>query len=655
MCGICGTVGRADERELAYMTRVMSHRGPDGDGVELFDGDLPAALGHRRLAIIDPGPSGAQPMQHADRWWITYNGELYNFRELRSELEQLGEHFSTDCDTEVLLRLFAVHGPAMLERLNGIFAFAIWDDVDKRLFVARDRLGVKPLYYLHQDKLFAFASELKALLPYIGKPSLDPTAVADYLTLLWVPDPKTAFREIRKLPAGHFAWVDGDGVTLTQYWDLRFSTERLSESEWRERVAETVTRSVRRQTVSDVPLGSFLSGGIDSSAVVAAMAQEGERVSTYTVGFDEADLEHEIVPDDLVYARRMGTLFDTDYHEEILRPDVLELLPKVVWHLEEPVADPAAISTYLICRAAGTRMPVMLSGMGADEIFAGYPRYLAYRISRALHRVPRPLRRVLEQLVAPAAKPGRPGRLRGPRRNLWKFMRAAGLPADERYLSFSSYYDQAELRQLISPELRTTLAGYDPLAVHRAHFERASGDELSRLLYVDAKTFLPCLNLTYTDKMGMAASVEVRVPLLDDELVALAATIPSDLKLRGWRRKYIFKRSQEGILPKDVIWRRKAGFGAPIRSWLVKDLAPLVDELLSQSAVSKRGLFDPAAVQQLREDNVAGRADNSLRLYALLSFELWCRTFLDRTWSFSDQMEVPIGIELAHGTSGEPA
>jgi asparagine synthase (glutamine-hydrolysing) len=395
--------------------------------------------------------------------------------------------------------------------------------------------------------------------------------------------------------------------------------------------------SVARQTVSDVPLGSFLSGGIDSSAVVAAMASNGSPVKTYTVGFDERDLRHDIVPDDVRYARRVGQLFDTEYHEETLRPEVLDLLPKVVWHLEEPVADPAAISTYLICRAAGEHMPVMLSGMGADEIFAGYPRYLAYRASRALDALPSPALRAAELLMAPLARPGSPGRLRGPRRNLWKFMRASGLDPFERYLSFSSYYDQAELRSVLRPEIAAELDVHDPLATHRRYLaDGATRDELSSLLYVDLKTFLPCLNLTYTDKMGMAASVEVRVPLLDDELVALSARIPSSLKLRGWRRKYIFKRSQEGVLPRDIVWRRKAGFGAPVRAWLENDLAPLVDELLSDSAIESRGLVSAPAVRRLREDNSAGRADYSLRLYALLSFEIWCRTFLDRSWTFSD-------------------
>jgi asparagine synthase (glutamine-hydrolysing) len=635
VCGICGTVGRAERHELGLMTDSMAHRGPDGRGVATFPGNPPAALGHRRLAIIDPSPAGAQPMSFRDRWWITYNGELYNFRELRRELEAEGERFATNCDTEVVLRLFALRGPAMLEQLNGIYAFGVWDDVEKRLFLARDRLGVKPLYYVQQPGLFAFASELRALLPFVERPSLDTNALADYLTFLWVPDPKTAFAEVAKLPPGHFAWADGDRIAVHQWWDLRFEPQALPEQEWRNRVTAEVTDSVRRQTVADVPLGAFLSGGVDSSAVVAAMAAEGETVSTYTVGFAPEDLEHEIVPDDVRWARRVGKLFQTDYHEETLRPDVLELLPKAIWHLEEPVADPAAISTYLICRAASERMPVMLSGMGADEIFAGYPRQLAFRISRWLDTLPAPARRALEAAVSPVAKPGAPGRLRGPRRNLWKYMRASGQPALERYLSFSSYYTQAELRAVLAPELAAELDGYDPLAVHRSYLHQdVGGDELARLLYLDAKTFLPCLNLTYTDKMGMAASVEVRVPLLDDELVALAARIPSDLKLRGLRRKYVFKKSQEGTLPKDVVWRRKAGFGAPLRSWLVKDLAPAVDDLLSPETLQGRGLVDPDSVRRLWDDNVAGKHDYSLRLYALLSLELWCRTFLDRTWTF---------------------
>jgi asparagine synthase (glutamine-hydrolysing) len=642
MCGICGTVGRAIEAELASMTDSMAHRGPDGRGVKIFDGDPPVGLGHRRLAIIDPTPAGAQPMSFADRWWITYNGEVYNFRELRRELEGKGERFLTECDTEVLLRMFAIFGPAMLERLNGIFALAVWDEDEKRLFLARDRLGVKPLYYT-TNGCFAFASELRALLPYIGRPSLDETALADYLSFLWVPDPKTAFREIRKLPPGHYAWVNGNQLVVERYWDLDFEPEQRPEREWRRLVAETVDRCVERQMVSDVPLGSFLSGGVDSSAIVAAMAKTGQPVQTYTIGFDREDLRHEIVPDDLTHARRVSALFQTEYHEHILDPDALDLLPKAVWHLEEPVGDPAAISTYIICREASRSMPVMLSGMGADEIFAGYPRYLAYAFSRWLDRLPAPLLRSAERGVGSLARPGKPGRFRGPRRNLWKFMRGAGHSPLERYLAFSSYYSTEELRDLLLPDVARALRDYEPLAVRRSYLGGFNGsDDLGQLLYLDLKTFLPCLNLAYTDKMGMAASVEVRVPLLDDELVQLAATIPSRLKLKGWKRKYIFKRSQEGTLPKDIVWRRKAGFGAPIRSWLAGELAPLMADLLSEETLRRRGLVRPEQVARLRAQNAEGLADNSVQLYALLSLELWHRTFLDRTWSF-ESITAPAG------------
>jgi len=635
MCGICGTVGRADEWELGVMTDAMAHRGPDGRGVATFPGDPPAGLGHRRLAILDPTPAGAQPMSFADRWWITYNGELYNFRELRRELETAGERFASDCDTEVLLRLFALEGPSMLERLNGIFAFAVWDDRDRRLFLVRDRLGVKPLYFARTGDVFGFSSELRSLLPLVGGASLDETALVDYLTLLWVPDPRTAFRGIEKLPPGHYASVDDDGVRIRQYWDLRFEPDERPEREWADEVAETVTESVRRQMVSDVPLGAFLSGGVDSSAIVAAMSSAGERVSTFTIGFAAEDLRHEIVPDDVVHARRVATLFATDSSERILEPNVLELLPKAVWHLEEPVADPAAISTYLICRAARERMPVMLSGTGGDEVFAGYPRYLAYRVSRLLDRLPPRVLQLAERSVTRVAHPGRPGRLRGPRRNLWKFMRGARLTPLERYLSYSSYYTPGELRSLLTPELHAAAGSHDPLARHRAYLDEMAGlDELSRLLYLDHKTFLPCLNLTYTDKMSMAASVEVRVPLLDDELVSLTARIPSSLKLHGLRRKYVFKKSQERVLPRDIVWRRKAGFGAPVRAWLGGDLAPMVADLLSDATVSGRGLVDPGAVRRLIDDNASGRADTSLQLYALLTLELWHRTFVDRPWTF---------------------
>jgi asparagine synthase (glutamine-hydrolysing) len=632
MCGICGFVGDADRNVISAMTATMVHRGPDGGDVQLFpstDGSLPAALGHRRLAIIDPTERGAQPMRYG-RYWITYNGEIYNFPTLRRELETEGHTFKTTCDTEVLLAAYASYGAEMLSRLNGIFAFGIWDTERQELFLARDRLGVKPLYYTWADGVFYFASEIKALLAALPSVAVSQEAIAEYLTFLWVPDPNTMFDGIYKLPAGHRATVSSDGMRISEYWDLEFAPQQASEAVWSERVREAVQLSVRRQLISDVPVGGFLSGGLDSSAIVAEMTAAQGRASTYTIGFSAEDLAHDIVPDDLRYARQMAERFDVDYHERILHPDVVDLLPKLVWHMDEPVADPACITTYLICSAAREELTVILSGMGGDEMFAGYPRYLAARLGRLADRLPRPLVSALRAAIEPRLTLGAPGMFRGPRRNLMKLMRGIDEPPGERFMTYLSYYRPDELSRLLSPELRAATAGHDPYHRHRAYLDRVVDQHwINQFVYLDMKAFLPSLNLTYTDKMSMAASTEVRVPLLDDELVALASQLPPELKMRRLKRKYILKRSMESVLPREVIWRPKAGFGAPVRSWLVGELRPMVDELLSSSAVERRGLLDPGEVARLIRANQEGREDNAHRLWALLTLELWHHTFID--------------------------
>ncbi len=630
MCGICGFAGRADDLLVLAMTERLAHRGPDGHGIRSFpsaNGAMPASIGHRRLSILDPGPRGTQPMcSHSGRYWITYNGELYNFRELRRELERYGVRFHSDCDTEVVLAMYERHGAAMLARLNGIFAMAIWDSERDELFLARDRLGVKPLYHAQHGGTLYFASEVKALLAALPRPGLRRDAVASYLTFLWVPDPDTMFDGIYKLPPGHYATFSQGGLKLVQYWDMSFSPQPRQEAEWSDAVRDAVGAAVRRQMVSDVPLGSFLSGGIDSSAIVAEMSSATDRVTTFTVGASARDLSREIVPDDVRYARQIADRYAVDYHERILESNVVELLPKLIWHMDEPVADPAAITTYLICSAARERLTVVLSGMGGDEIFAGYPRHLAAQIGRVLDPFPRPLRSATRRLIEARMTLGKPGRMRGPRRNLMKLARGLDGSPSERYLTYCSYYRSGELAALLGEH--TPLG--DPFRAHRAHLERVSGEHwLNQLLYLDIKTFLPCLNLTYTDKMSMAASAEVRVPLLDDELVELSGRIPPELKLHRLTRKYVFKRSMEGVLPSEVIYRPKAGFGAPVRSWLVGDLEPMLADLLSPQAVTARGLFDAREVSRLIAANRAGDEDNALRLWALLTLELWQRTFLD--------------------------
>jgi asparagine synthase (glutamine-hydrolysing) len=641
MCGICGYVGRDDPTTIEAMTGLLAHRGPDGEGVQFFPGGsdrVPVALGHRRLAIIDPSPRGRQPMSYGDgRYWITYNGELYNFRELRRDLEREGMRFVTDTDTEVLIAMYARHGVEMMPLLNGMFAFALWDSETQELFLARDRLGIKPLYWAQHDGVLYFASEIKALLPALPPARMRADLVPDYLTFLWVPGADTLFDGIYKLEPGHCATFRDGRMSIGRWWDMVFEPEERDEREWAEIVREAVADAVQRQMVSDVPLGSFLSGGIDSSAIVAIMSRTVEQVTTYTVGFSAEDLSHDIVPDDVRYARSIGKQFATDYHEEILEPKIVDLLPKLIWHMDEPIADPACISTYLICAAARERLTVILSGMGGDEIFAGYPRHLAARIGRAADIIPRRARAALREGLDGRLTLGRPGRLRGPRRNLMKLMRGIDAPPIERYLTYSSYYKSAELSRL----MRGPSATEQVLERHRAYASAASDQHwLSQILYVDLKTFLPCLNLAYTDKMSMAASTEVRVPLLDDWLVDLSGRIPPELKLRRLSRKYIFKRSMEPVLPREVIWRPKAGFGAPLRSWLVGELRPLIDELLSPEAVRQRGLFKPDEVKRLIGANDAGTEDNALRLWALLTLEMWQQTYTDGNaasrWSTSN-------------------
>jgi len=630
VCGICGFAGRADDELVNAMTDLLGHRGPDGHGTRSFpsaNGGTPASLGHRRLSILDPGQRGAQPMCTPDgRYWITYNGEIYNFRALRAGLERRGRRFRSECDTEVVLAMYERYGADMLGRLNGIFALAIWDAEERRLFLARDRLGVKPLYHAEHAATLYFASEAKALLPALPRPRLRRDVVAEYLTFLWVPDPDTLFEGIYKLPPGHHATFSEGKLEITQYWDMSFAPESRPEAEWAEMLRQEVGAAVRRQMVSDVPLGSFLSGGIDSSAIVAEMSRVSDHVTTFTVGASKRDLEHEIVPDDVRYARRFATRHRIDYHEQMLEPNVVELLPKLIWHLDEPVADPAAIATYLICSAAREKLTVILSGMGGDEIFAGYPRHLAAQLGRSFGQLPLALRRSLRRLIETHLTLGQPGRLRGPRRNLMKLARGLDASPWDRYLTYSSYYLAPELAALLGPDAAIS----DPFRRHRAYLERVRGEHwLNQLLYLDIKTFLPCLNLAYTDKMSMAASAEVRVPLLDNELVDLSARLPPGLKLHGLTRKYLFKRSMEDVLPREVIYRRKAGFGAPVRAWLVGELAPMLDDLLSPEAVKRRGLFEPGEVRRLIAANRAGTEDNALRIWALLTLELWQRTFLD--------------------------
>lgn len=646
MCGIAGLISLDPERPTTTMLQTIEHRGRDDEGVwtspAIDDSGRRACFGHRRLAIIDTSRAGHQPMLSADgRYAITFGGEIYNYRELREELKSKGHVFTTETDTEVLLTAFAEWGKECLPRLNGMFHFAVWDNQLRTLTLARDHVGIKPLYYFHQPASdaqpgsFIFASEVKAILATgLVERALDPEALNQFLTFLWAPDPNTLFKGIKMLPPAHVFTFREDSIKIEEWWDVSFDEidEGRSEAWWQEQVLETLDRVVGMEMVADVPLGSFLSGGIDSSGIVAMMKRHsgGRRVSTYTVGIEAEDLRYDIIPDDVEWARRVNQQLDTDYHEIMLQPAVAELLPKLVYHMDEPAID-MAIPSYLVSQSARESLRVMLSGMGGDEVFAGYPRQLAMKIAGAFDPVPSLLRRPLMKTIERALPGGLPGKLTAPLRNAKKFARSAGLDFEERYLGYGTYFTDEAKQQLYSDDMRAATRGMDAYAAHRRYFARAkNAAPLNRLLYVDLKTFLPCLNLITTDKTSMAANLEVRVPFLNRQMIEFAARMPPDLKLRGFKRKFILKRALEKLLPHDVVWRRKAGFGAPIRSWLRGALRPLVTELLSDEVIRKRGLFRPEEVKRLVEVNLSGREDLNLQVFQLLTLELWQRQFMDK-------------------------
>jgi asparagine synthase (glutamine-hydrolysing) len=632
MCGICGVVGKADEQLIQKMLASIAHRGPDDEGIyiaESANGER-VGLGHRRLSIIDLSPAGHEPMSDAQgEIWLTYNGEIYNFKEIRKELEKRGHKFKSESDAEVVIYAYREWGLNALGMFNGMFAFAIWDMRNNSLLLARDRLGIKPVYYADTPSGFAFASEIKAILEIPDfKREVDLESLNQFLSFLWTPDPDTMFSGVKKLPPAHFLIYQNGHAEVRQYWDLEFNEDdSLSETDWVERVREQVERSVRAQMIADVPLGAFLSGGVDSSSIVSLMTgMVSQKVTTYTFGFKSEDLRYDILEDDVKYAREIGAKLETDYNESFFEPQVMDLLPKLVYHMDEPIADPAAITSYLICKAARERLTVLLSGMGGDEVFAGYPRHIAVKIAEAYNLIPSFISRPLVEAM-PASMPGR---FNSVFRNTKKLARSAALPLRERYLGYCTYFKEDEKAKLYSGAMNTATLDFNALAAHQKYFDKvADEDFVNQMLYVDMKTFLPCLNLTYTDKTSMAASMEVRVPLLDHELVEMAARIPARLKIKGLTRKYVLKKAAEKWLPRNIIYRKKAGFSAPLRSWLQKDLRQMVEDLLSESNITQRGYFDYAEVRRLIDDNLAGREDNGLKIFQLLTLELWHRQFID--------------------------
>ncbi|HEY2682921.1 MAG TPA: asparagine synthase (glutamine-hydrolyzing) [Steroidobacteraceae bacterium] len=654
MCGIVGLQGRFSLELLDRMTAAVAHRGPDGEGRLWIEtpGAPPAGLGHRRLAIIDLSSAGCQPMslrpdgaEPNAALTLVYNGEIYNYRELKAELEAAGHRFSTQTDSEVLLHLYQRHGLDALRRLNGIFAFAIHDaraggrpDGVERgaLFLARDQAGVKPLYYASTDDGFLFASEIKALLCHQGiSRSIDPLALQQMIAYLWTPAPRTMLSEVRKLEPGCAMIVQQGRVSrYWRYYRLPYDGRRdpRPRAEIAAELHERLEASVRRQLVSDVPVGAFLSGGLDSSAVVAMMrkALPDRRIQCFSIGFAD-DVGEEGNPADLPYARKVAQHLNVDLEEIRIEASSINRLDEMIELLDEPQADPAPINALFIAeRARAMGMPVLLSGAGGDDIFSGYRRHRALQLERWWAWLPSPVRAGLQKAVETAVnRPNGQRSITG--RRIAKMFAHAGDDAERRLISYF-WWNSDKLRQsLFTRDFSARIQAADPAEPLRASLDEIpqEHDPLQRMLFLETRHFLADHNLNYTDRAGMAVGVEVRVPLLDLELIDFAATIPSAMKQTGAEGKSIFKEAMSSLLPRDVIYRPKSGFGAPLRRWLRGELRDKVEDTLSPASLERRGFFDAKGVRSLIDGDRQGRVDGAYTLFALMCFELWCRRFID--------------------------
>jgi asparagine synthase (glutamine-hydrolysing) len=627
MCGIYGVLGLSGDARhppelLQRMGAAIRHRGPDDEG-SFAEG--PMLLGMRRLSIIDVA-GGHQPISGEDgNVVVVCNGEIYNFQALRTELEAAGHRFATRSDTEVIVHGYEQYGDAFLARLEGMFGLAIWDRRRRRLLVARDPLGIKPVYYHESASQLAFASEAKALLCVPGiEARIDRSALAQYLSVGYVCAPNALFAGMRKLAPGHMLVAENGRVTVSQYWRLAAGVDTArSEQSWIDELRSELERSVREQMVSDVPIGAFLSGGIDSSCVVAFMARHTDRpVRTYSIGF--AGSSGAALYNELPHARAVAQAFGTQHREILVQPDVAALLPGLLSHMDEPVADAAFITTYLVSKFAREDVTVILSGVGGDELFGGYRRYLDEHYRRHYQRIPRFIRRSMIDPLARRLPSDRHHRLLNELRLAKAFVLADSLSFEERYRRYM---------EVFSADERAALLLGDPPAfddcIARAFSASDATDPLRRLMDVDLATQMPEDLLMLTDKMSMAVSLECRVPLLDQRLVEFAARMPGELKVRGGDLKHSMKRALAGILPDSILHREKRGFGAPIGAWFKQELAPLVADLLSRETVLRRGLLDPDAVARTIAEHERQQADRTDHLLALVNLEVWARLYLD--------------------------
>ncbi len=618
MCGIAGIFdirgAPVSRREVEQMCDALVARGPDDQGYYVNDG---IGLGMRRLSIIDLA-TGTQPVRNEDGTvQVVLNGEIYNYRELRRSLEAQGHQFYTASDTEVIVHLYEEYGAQCVDRLRGMFAFALWDERQQRLLVVRDRLGIKPLYYGQFDGKLVFASELKALLqlPWVSR-ELSWSALAHLFTFLTTPRDQSILAGIHKLEPGHMLSIERNRAPqISQYWDLRFEANReLTEADFVDGLRAQLQESVKLRMICDVPFGAFLSGGIDSSAVVATMAKQSQLpIKTFTIGFREHAYN------EASHARQVAEAFGTEHHELVLEPDVIDILDDLAWHLDEPFGDCSAIPTFMVSKLAAQHVKVVLSGDGGDELFAGYDKYCVEQRERHYRHIPSLIRSLLG-MVGDHMAEGMKGR---------NFLRHIALDGAERYLHSGSLFDRDAQQALFLAPAAEQIVAEDSWRHRLEYLTRDDSHWLSSLQYMDIKNYLPLDILTKVDRMSMANSLEARVPLLDHKLVEFAATIPPELKLCNGSTKHIFKLAMRGILPDAIIDRPKRGFAVPLRHWFRDDLNGFVRDLLLSPTSRARKLFNPDYIEKLLLLHGRGRP-LELKLWTLISFELWCRTFLDQ-------------------------
>lgn len=618
------------------MREVLLHRGPDDAGL-LVEANI--GLGHRRLSIIDLSKAGRQPMCNEDGTiWIVYNGEVYNFRELKKELEKRGHRFRSLTDTEVIIHLYEEEGIHCLHKMRGMFAFAIWDKKKERLFLARDRLGQKPLfYYLDQEKLL-FASEIKAILQGKVNRELDYEAIHHYLTFRYIPYPYTIFKYIKKLPPAHFLTFEGNSAHLQRYWELRFidhsshhdlteisMKRRYDEDGICEEILSRLKEAVKIRLISDVPLGALLSGGMDSSAIVALMSEmTAIPVKTFSVGFEEKEYN------EIDYARTVAKIFETDHHEMMVRPEATTILPKIVRHYDEPFADPSAIPTFYISRFAGDFVKVVLNGDGGDENFAGYGNYIQNKVSQYFHILPPSVcQKIIGKFLGVAQQ--YLGHKEGKVNSLRQVIEVAHHDRAKRYACLSIFMDAFLKERIYTEEFKEIVGHRDSLEILSKTFgNKNTKDSINRLLASDIETFLPNDLLVKIDMASMANSVEGRSPFLDHKFMEFTAKIPSKLKLRGMEKKYILKKSLQNILPNQILKRPKRGFDVPIAKWLRHDLKDMTSDILLSDSARNRGYFKMDVIAKMVDDHCNNRANWANELWELLILEIWHSEVLDR-------------------------